>query len=159
MAIMRKFTMPSRRRFRRAPLLETAAALFVAAPLARAGSRLATLEAIHALENPYDLAAPGPCGELGPYQFREATWRRYSAEPFARALDLKASDAVAVRHYEWIKRGLERHGLKATAYNIALAWNGGLSAAVGGHPPAAACDYAQRAANLAAAFGQTLAVR
>jgi hypothetical protein len=43
-------------------------------------------------------------------------------------------------------------GLAATPYRIALAWNGGLTAAVKGRAPAVAHDYAQRAENLAAEF-------
>jgi hypothetical protein len=112
-------------------------------------NRNATLEAIHNLENPRDLTRPGPRGELGAYQFRETTWRDYSKEPFFRALDRSASDVVAVQHFEWLKRQLEEAHLPATTYNIALAWNGGIGAAVSGRAPRAARNYAQRAVNLA----------
>jgi hypothetical protein len=61
-----------------------------------------TLAAIHKLENPWNVTRPGPHGELGPYQFRESTWHRHTAEPFCRALDTRVSDAVAERHFEWI---------------------------------------------------------
>jgi hypothetical protein len=141
------------------PLIAAAVALFAAAPSIRADDRSATLQAIHLLENPYDVPTPGPCGELGAYQFRASTWSRYSAEPFSHALDRRASEAVAVRHYEWIKDRLVRNGLPATPYNVALVWNGGLSAAVRGRASAAARDYAERAANLAAAFQQAVATR
>lgn len=70
--------------------------------------------------------------------------------PFQRALNRQESDVVAVRHYEWLKSNLERAGVPGTAYNIALAWNGGLDAAIRGRSPRAAHDYAQRAANLSA---------
>lgn len=116
---------------------------------ARAEHRRETLEAIHWVENPLDTTKPGPRGELGAYQFREATWRMHTQVPFRRALDRAESDAVAVRHYEWLKRGLARAGLPATTYNIALAWNGGLTAAVSGRVPPAARDYAERVTNLA----------
>ena len=72
--------------------------------------------------------------------------------PFRRALERELSDVVAVRHYEWLKRGLERAGLSASTYNIALAWNGGLEAAIRGRAPRAAHSYAGRATNLAAAI-------
>ena len=124
------------------------------ATTASASSRWATLEAIHGLENPRDLTRPGPCGELGAYQFREQTWRMYTHVPFAHALDRRASDAVAVKHYDWIKRSLESAGVPATTYAIALAWNGGLDRAVRGTSSAATRDYAERVANLAAAFGR-----
>jgi hypothetical protein len=115
-----------------------------------AAERAATLEAIRNLENPRHLTRPGPRGELGPYQFRLDTWRMHSTLPFARANDRATSDRVAVEHYEWIKRGLERARLPASPYNVALAWNGGLSAVQKGRAPRAAHRYAERAANLAA---------
>jgi hypothetical protein len=117
---------------------------------ARASERWATLEAIHQLENPRDSSAPGQYGELGPYQFEEQVWRRYTRAPFAQALDRRASDAVAVKHYDWIKGQLERLGLPVSPYMIALVWNGGMGAVLGENPPAAALDYAARAANIAA---------
>jgi len=125
----------------------------------RAQSRAATLEAIHCLENPTDSTAPGRYGELGPYQFREATWHKYSQVPFAYALNRRASDDVAIRHYDWLKQQIESHGLPASSYNIALAWNGGLGAVLRGHSVRAARDYARRASNLASSFEQTTASR
>jgi hypothetical protein len=126
---------------------------------AKAQSRKATLAAIHCLENPTDSMAPGRYGELGPYQFREATWHKYSQEPFVYALDRRASDDVAISHYEWLKRQIESRGFPATSYNIALAWNGGLGAVIRGRSPRAARDYARRASNLAWSFEQTTASR
>jgi hypothetical protein len=117
-------------------------------------TRQVTLEAIHNLENPRNLTRVGPRGELGPYQFRESTWRDYSAEPFLRALDRSASDLVAVQHFEWLKHQLEAAHLPVTTYNIALAWNGGIGAAISGRAPRAARNYAQRAENLASVFAK-----
>lgn len=125
---------------------------------AKAQSRWATLEAIHSLENPTNRRSPGPCGELGAYQFRSATWHQYSQRPFYAALDRQASDDVAVRYYNWLKTQIERAGYPATTYNVALAWNGGLSA-VSGRATRSARDYAERAANLAADFDQRTASR
>jgi len=138
-----------------APLLARLAAVLVVSPLligaqSRASERWATLEAIHQLENPMNSEEPGQCGELGPYQFREDTWKMYTRAPFSRALDRHSSDAVAIRHYDWIKAELVRRGVEPSPYRVALAWNGGIGAAVDKHPPAAAVDYASRAANLAA---------
>jgi hypothetical protein len=76
----------------------------------------------------------------------------HTAVPFERAIDRGVSDVVAVKHYEWLKRGLEGARVPATPYNIALAWNGGLGAVLSGRSPLIAHDYAQRAANLAAAY-------
>jgi len=120
-----------------------------AAPAVNAAGRWATLEAIHQIENPRELTRPGTRGELGAYQFRETTWRMHSSQPFSRALDRAQSDRVAVQHYEWLKKGLERAGLPVTPYNIALAWNGGLEAVVLGRVVAASHDYARRAETLA----------
>jgi hypothetical protein len=125
---------------------------FLAAAPARASERWATLEAIHQLENPTDSEMPGSLGELGPYQFREATWKMHTQAPFRRALDRRASDAVAVKHYDWIRAQLAGHGVPATPYTVALAWNAGIGAVLVAHPPREAVDYATRAANLAELF-------
>ncbi|MDO8542100.1 MAG: hypothetical protein Q7S40_16810 [Opitutaceae bacterium] len=111
--------------------------------------RATTLHAIHQLENPRDLTRAGPRGELGAYQFRASTWQMHTSEPFVRALERPVSDEVAVRHYEWLKRGLAAARVPVTPYTIALAWNGGLTAAITGRAPRAARDYASRAENLA----------
>lgn len=131
--------------------------LFLVASVAHATGRGAILEAIHCLENPRNLTRPGTRGELGPYQFRERTWRMHTTVPFARALDRSESDAVAVLHYEWLRRGLERAGMTPTPYAIALAWNSGLTATVRGRSPAVAHDYARRAENLAGDFERSRA--
>jgi hypothetical protein len=139
-------------------LLFTGAALvlcsFFNTPV-RASERWEVLEAIHWIENPHDTARPGPCGELGAYQFRQSTWSTYTTAPFTRAVDRQVSDDVAIKHYEWLKRGLVRHGLDPTPYNIALAWNGGLTAAVRGSVPASARDYAERVTNVALELHKT----
>jgi hypothetical protein len=125
---------------------------------AKAQSRWATLHAIHLLENPSDRRSPGPCGELGAYQFRATTWHQYSQQPFSSALNRQASDEVAIRYYTWLKTQIERAGYPATSYNIALAWNGGMSA-VSGRASRSVRDYAQRASNLAADFDLQTASR
>lgn len=127
-------------------------ALFGLSAASASEMRWATLEAIHKLENPRNLTRPGPHGELGAYQIRPSTWRMHTKTPFYKANSRAESDVVAVRHYEWIKDGLTRNGVSATPYNIALAWNGGLSAAINGKSPRVAHDYAKRATNLAAEY-------
>ncbi|MBK8857526.1 MAG: hypothetical protein IPN11_07505 [Opitutaceae bacterium] len=124
-----------------------------------AGERWETLQAIHWVENPHNSPKAGPCGELGAYQFREKTWRMHTQVPFKQAINRTHSDEVAVRHYEWIKRGLVRAGLPVTPYNVALAWNGGLAATVRGRVPAATRNYAERVNNLALQLGQTRMVQ
>jgi len=110
--------------------------------------RWETLQAINWVENPHNSTRVGPHGELGPYQFRPATWRMYTKRPFALAVQREAADEVAVRHYEWIRRGLQSNGIEATPYNIALAWNAGLDQVVNGRAPAAAYEYASQVTNL-----------
>jgi hypothetical protein len=127
----------------------------LASPALRASERWETLEAIHWIENPRDTTQPGPCGELGAYQFRESTWRKYTSVPFARAVERPVSDDVAVRHYEWLKERLASHGLTPTPYNIALAWNAGLTAAVRGSVRASTRDYAERVTNIAESLHHT----
>jgi len=131
------------------------AVLLLLAAGAHGATRWETLQAIHWVENPYSSPKPGPDGELGPYQFRERTWRMHTKAAFSRALDREHADEVAVKHYDWIKRGLVRAGMEVTPYNIALAWNGGLSATVSGRAPAAAHDYADRVSNLATQLSET----
>jgi len=85
-------------------------------------TRWATLEAIHHVENPRNVSRPGSYGELGAYQFRRSTWKSHTKVPFSRAIHRDESDRVAVKHYEWLKRGLVRNGMPITPYNIALRW-------------------------------------
>ncbi len=137
-------------------LLAGAATAFILfLPGLRASERWETLEAIHSIENPHNSPQPGRFGELGAYQFRESTWRTYTSVPFRRALDRQASDDVAVRHYEWIKERLVRNGFEVTPYNVALAWNGGVSALLRSAVPATTRDYAQRVSNVAQNLHQT----
>lgn len=114
----------------------------------QASGRAETLQAIRSVENPRNTMRPGRFGELGPYQFRAATWRMHTTVPFSRAVEEDAAQTVAIRHYEWIRRGLVRNGVDATPYNIALAWNNGLSAVVRGRTSASARNYAERVDNL-----------
>lgn len=122
-------------------------------------ARDATLEAIRMLENPRGLETPGPHGELGVYQFREATWRQYTSAPFAQAIDRQLSDRVAEQHYDWLKSRLEANGVAVTPYTIALAWNAGIGAVVRGRQSPAAIDYAMRASALEADFARVATSR
>lgn len=122
-----------------------------------ASDRWETLQAINWVENPRNSTRVGPHGELGPYQFRVATWRMYTRKPFALAVQRQAADEVAVKHYEWLRHGLENNGIPATPYNIALAWNAGLDQVVNGRVPAASYGYAQQVNNLVGGLKTRLA--
>ena len=121
----------------------------VTSPKCRAASRHVTLEAIHQIENPRNLTRPGPAGELGAYQFRAATWAQHTRRPFSDALDRRWSDLVAALHHDWLCERLVRNGLEPSVYNVALAWNAGLSATVRDRAPRRSHDYAVRVGNIA----------
>ena len=116
-------------------------------------SRAETLQSIHWVENPRESSRPGPFGELGAYQFRKGTWSMHTSRPFSEALDRRASDEVAILHYEWLKRSLIKAKVEPSVYNIALAWNAGMGAVVRGRAPSASHDYARRVKNLALDVG------
>jgi len=117
-----------------------------------ASERWETLQAINWVENPRNITRAGPRGELGPYQFRLSTWRMHTRKPFTWALEREHADEVAIKHYEWIRRGLVDAGVPATTFNIALAWNAGLDAVINDRAPASARGYAEQVNNLAASL-------
>lgn len=121
---------------------------------AGADDRWETLRAINWVENPTNHTKMGRHGELGPYQFRPATWRMHTRKPFRHAVERQAADEVAVKHYEWIKRTLERAGVDATPFNIAMAWNTGVGNVLNGRVPQVSYDYATRVTNLVQTFKQ-----
>ena len=87
----------------------------------------------------------GALGERSAWQISPHVWSAYSRSPFMRAsYDAKLGLTVATAHLHWLHLALERYGLAATPYNLALAWNAGLSATLSGKVPAGAHDYAAR---------------
>lgn len=134
-------------------LLLPAAAL-VFSLTAVADDRWETLRAINWVENPTNHARVGRFGELGPYQFRPTTWRMHTKRPFNQATERDAADEVAVRHYEWIKRSLQDAGVDASPFNIAMAWNSGVTNVLKGRVPEVSYDYATRVTNLVQTFKQ-----
>ena len=116
--------------------------------VARASDRWETLRAINWVENPTNQTGVGRFGELGPYQFRPATWRMHTDKPFRIAVQRAVADEVAVKHYEWIKRTLEQRGVEASVFNIAMAWNCGVEAVLSGRVPSVTYGYAERVSNL-----------
>ncbi len=119
---------------------------------AGAADRWETLRAINWVENPTNQTGAGRFGELGPYQFRSSTWRMHTSKPFSLANQRAVADEVAVKHYEWIKRTLERAGVEASAFNIAMAWNCGVDAVLSGRAPSVSFRYAERVTNLVETF-------
>ncbi len=119
---------------------------------AAADERWETLRAINWVENPTNHTRAGRFGELGPYQFRPTTWRMHSKRPFSQAVQREAADEVAVKHYDWIKANLERAGVDASPFNIAMAWNSGVNNVLKGRVPTVSYDYATRVTNLVQTF-------
>src|SRR5688572_18853062 len=118
----------------------------------RADDRWETLRAINWVENPTNHSRPGKFGEMGPYQFRSATWRMHTRRPFSQATQREAADEVAVAHYEWLKTNLEKAGVDASPFNIAMAWNSGVNNVIKGRAPNVSYNYAQRVVNLVHTF-------
>lgn len=125
---------------------------------AAAGDRADTLRAINLVENPTNHTRRGSKGELGPYQFRVQTWRMHTRKPFSLAVVREHADEVAIKHYEWIKRGLTDSGIDPNPFNIAMAWNSGLGAVTNGRVPTVTYNYAERVHNLVEAQQQQRAV-
>ena len=124
--------------------------------IAGASDRWETLRAINWVENPNNQTQVGRFGELGPYQFRPGTWRMHTDKPFRHAIQRTVADEVAVIHYEWIKRTLERAGAEASVFNIAMAWNCGVEAVLTGRAPTVTYQYAERVSNLVETFKQRI---
>ena len=114
----------------------------------RASDRWETLRAINWVENPTNNTQVGRFGELGPYQFRPATWRMHTQKPFRQAIQREVADEVAVKHYEWIKKTFEQAGVEPNVFNIAMAWNCGAEAVISGRAPTVSYRYAERVTNL-----------
>lgn len=130
-------------------LLATAVAFTIKA---KASDRWETLRAINWVENPTNQTHVGRFGELGPYQFRPATWRMHTDKPFRLAVERATADEVAIKHYEWIKQMFEKAGVEPSAFNIAMAWNCGVDTVVAGRVPNVSYNYAQRVNNLVETF-------
>ena len=133
-------------------LLLIIASIFAFTLKAGASDRWETLRAINWVENPTNQTKVGRFGELGPYQFRPATWRMHTDKPFRLAIMREEADAVAIKHYEWIKRSFEEAGIEVNPFNIALAWNSGVDAVLSGRSPSASYNYAARVTNLVETF-------
>jgi hypothetical protein len=51
-------------------------------------------------------------------------------------------------HYRWLKERLRKNDLEVSPWNLAAAWNAGVSAVVSQRIPRGTRDYANRVANL-----------
>lgn len=110
--------------------------------------REAFLKAVAEVETGGNTKAVGRYGERGLYQFHRSTWRRYTNRSFYDAHDPEIAHDVAVQHFVWLYNRLSARGVQPTAYQMAVAWNGGLSRAISGRAPKATRDYARRVSAL-----------
>jgi hypothetical protein len=115
------------------------------------------LKVINMVENPGNKRTPGRHGELGPYQFRQTTWKQHTSIPFSQACEPAVSRLVAGFHYDWLVGQLRNLGLAVTDYNLAKAWNMGVTAV---RLNRRSSDYPERVTNLCHALSsERLAVR
>jgi hypothetical protein len=85
----------------------------------------------------------GALGEEGPWQFMPSTWAMHMpGRPLAMARDERLARACAVKHVRWLQAQLGRQGVDASAFNIAAAWNAGLTSYVRGRAPVRAYRFA-----------------
>jgi hypothetical protein len=124
----------------------------------RAGTT-AMLSGIRVVETQDQLHPPrGKLGERGPYQFRRSTWRMHTSSSFELAENREVADVVAKRHYAWIETQLAAHGIEASPYNVAVAWNAGVNGVIRGTAPAGSHDYANRVLNIASTLVEPAAI-
>ena len=91
----------------------------------------------------------GAKGERGPYQLTWKVWRdRMHLQSWSLARSERQGRQCALSQIVWLSEQIEAAGLNATPFNIALAWNAGLSAVLAGRAPVSSYHYATDVANL-----------
>lgn len=87
------------------------------------------LQAIAAVESGGDDAAIGPCGAISRYQIMPSTWKQHSSWTVSDALNPNLSQAVAIKHLEWLRKTIGRdQGIPADYVEyrmLACAWRYG----------------------------------
>lgn len=89
-------------------------------------------------------AKPGPHGETGRWQLTPAVRHDRKLDLQLRGNNAPTDEQLATEHVRWLILSLEVRGVDATDFNIALAWNAGLSQACSGRAPEASYDFARR---------------
>lgn len=86
---------------------------------------------------------PGRAGETGHWQLTPAVRADRGRE--LRAAGLVVTDEALVRaQVRWLEREMARAGVDALPFNVALAWNCGLTRTLSGGAPLASYDFARR---------------
>ena len=88
------------------------------------------LAAIAAVESGNDKNAVGQHGERGLYQIMPSTWDENARESFDWAFDPKHAMPVARQILIKLKWEMQERRIEPSAYNLALAWRGGVGAVV-----------------------------
>lgn len=109
---------------------------------------LLMVAALNIAETPGEVPAhPGPAGETGEWQLTPAVRHDRGAELRARG-EAVTDEAIAREQVIWLARELERAGADPLPFNVALAWNCGLTATLEGRAPVRSYHFAIRVENL-----------
>ena len=101
------------------------------------------VEAIRQVEN--YRGRDGRAGERGPWQITAAVWSmQMRGTPFAEARHEWPANACALKQVAFLRAELLARGVDDNAFNLALCWNAGFTAATAGRAPVLAYDYARR---------------
>lgn len=91
---------------------------------------------------------PGAAGETGRWALTPAVRHDRGIEILIAGTKLN-DENIARAQILWIAKRLEAHHRPVNAFNVALAWNAGVTAEIQGTAPNRAYDYAARASALA----------
>lgn len=85
----------------------------------------------------------GAAGERGPWQIKAEVWTMHMPGiPFAQARQTAPARACALKHIAWLAEQLKARGVAVTPFNLAAAWNAGLTGYTTGRAPDRAYHYA-----------------
>lgn len=96
------------------------------------------LRAVALVETGGDAAAIGARGERGAYAMLPVVVAQHGGH----------GSAEAAREVRRIERALQARGVDPLPFNVALAWNAGVTGATTGRAPERSYDYARRVVNL-----------
>ena len=94
-------------------------------------------------------AQPGPYGETGRWQLRKSVRDDRAHDLRCRAIRNPTDEHIATEQVLWIKRNLLFLHIDPNDFNVALAWNAGLSRIALGRGPIPSYDFARRVVALA----------
>lgn len=104
--------------------------------------------ALALVETPHGVPArPGPAGETGRWQLTPAVRADRGGELRARG-ERVTDEAIARAQVRWLAEQLQAAGVDPVPFNVALAWNAGLTRVRESTVPVVAYDFAGRVRNL-----------